>query len=177
LAGEIGIVAVKLAGLVKWLEGIAILLALVWLVRAPDWEPAITLVALVAAFIGTHVATRPAGSPSDAGHADHRRDVTAPPTTKERFVITSYVEGGRRVDVVEGTVAVDTLNWGATVLLPPFIDPPEITFGSGPSPDRKPEIASKTADAFSIRIDSSGQSGRWTWRARGQLLRKPEDPA
>jgi hypothetical protein len=73
------------------------------------------------------------------------------------------------VDVVEGTLEVDTLTWRTTVLLPPFSGRPEITVirKGGVSEDPVIEV---TPDSFILRIHSSNQAGQWIWRARGTLL-------
>jgi hypothetical protein len=65
-----------------------------------------------------------------------------------------------------------TVDWRARVMLPPFVEPPEITLSrptGGTSKD--PALESVTKDQFTIAISSSDQAGVWAWRARGKLLR------
>ena len=83
----------------------------------------------------------------------------------------SYFEGDKRIDVVEGTISVDTRTWGTTMFLPPFKELPEISLMRKTGNAISPEISSVTLDTFSVTINSSVQAGEWIWRARGELLK------
>jgi pimeloyl-ACP methyl ester carboxylesterase len=81
--------------------------------------------------------------------------------------------GDEAQDVVDGECDVDTVTWRQRVMFrPPFKAVPRVTLSR---PDGKssgePSIEAVTPDHFTIRISSSQQAGKWTWRARGTLLR------
>lgn len=80
-------------------------------------------------------------------------------------------------DIIEGVLEVNTSNWGTTVGLPPFEDTPTIRMLSFDNSNNSnpPTIHDVTVDSFKVKIDSSTQSGKWKWRARGKLLTKSND--
>lgn len=95
---------------------------------------------------------------------------------KSPYRIHSYVDDkGNRVDVVEGEIKLDTKSWSASVKLPPFIERPDVTlipygvFSLKPGPT--PEIASLTSEKLDLTITTSRSAHKWTWRARGKLLK------
>jgi hypothetical protein len=90
-----------------------------------------------------------------------------------RFSIKSYTDGEKQVDVVEGTVEIGLTVGATSVLLPPFVAPPAITLArpDGRSHDGPVPHVVSTNDRFTIKINDSGSSGLWIWRARGVLLR------
>jgi hypothetical protein len=75
-------------------------------------------------------------------------------------------------DIVEGVLQVDTRTWRATVLLPPFSAPPEITLARRDGrASAEPVVEDRTPDKFTVRISRNDHAGEWVWRARGKLLR------
>jgi hypothetical protein len=96
-------------------------------------------------------------------------------TDSQPVVVKQYIDDGKFFAVVEGTLSVDTVTWGATVLLPPFEDPPEITLTRRDGKcSQVPMVTSVTRDAFTITINRSDLRGEWVWRARGRVLRLSE---
>ena len=97
--------------------------------------------------------------------------------------VSHFIENGVQVDVVEGEVRLNTINWEARVQLPPFEQPPEIALSpySRPTFDETgptPEVLNVTRDSFELKIRSSTSAIVWKWRARGKLLAPVEpDPA
>jgi hypothetical protein len=68
---------------------------------------------------------------------------------------------------IEGLLSFDT-GWRQSVLLPPFVNKPEITLvPDGWSAPEDPFLEEITVDKFTAKIFSSNQEGKWKWRARG----------
>ncbi|GEM_PF-2444157 len=78
------------------------------------------------------------------------------------------------LDIIEGEFEVNTSNWGATVMLPPFEIPPKIKilFCFDCDNANAPQLIEVTEDNFKVKINSSSQTGKWRWRARGKLLKQ-----
>ena len=73
--------------------------------------------------------------------------------------------------IVEGVLSFDA-GWRESVLLPPFLNKPEITLvPDGWIASKDLVIEEVTTDKFTVKISSSDQRGKWKWRARGSLLK------
>jgi len=78
----------------------------------------------------------------------------------------------KTVEIAEGVLTFGSGSWRMSVLLPPFLDKPEITLvPEGWSADKDPVIEEITTDKFTAKISSSAQQGKWIWRASGALLK------
>jgi hypothetical protein len=89
-------------------------------------------------------------------------------------LVESYSNGKENIDIVQGELELDMARWRTTISLPPFVEAPKITLvpHGGTGMDGEPVIYLVTPDKFSVKISSSTLAGKWSWRARGKLLRR-----